>query len=118
MGLDFDELQWTNVRRCEEVFHKLHSWSALEWAGAMCGEAGEAANKAKKLKRIDDEGQADKELDTPEYREQLADEIAEEAADAVHYADLLCTAVGRDLGAAVRKKFNEVSEKRGSRYRL
>src|SRR5687767_12689556 len=26
--LTFDEFQWTNVRRCEEVFHKLHSWSA------------------------------------------------------------------------------------------
>jgi hypothetical protein len=28
-------------------------WSGLEWAGAMCGEAGEAANVAKKLRRVE-----------------------------------------------------------------
>src|SRR3954464_13889395 len=47
-------LQSINAKRAER-WHGLKSWSALEWAGAMAGEAGEACNAAKKLKRIEDE---------------------------------------------------------------
>ena len=49
-----NELQQLNVSRAQR-WHPggLAEWSALEWAGAMAGEAGEACNAAKKLKRIE-----------------------------------------------------------------
>ncbi len=30
-----------------------HAWSLLEWMGAACGEFGEGANFAKKIRRLD-----------------------------------------------------------------
>lgn len=113
--LSFGNLRRNNVARCEQVFHKLGRWNPLEWAGAMCGEAGEAANLAKKLKRLDE---ADAALDSPERREELAGMLVEELADVVIYADLLAARIGKSLGVAVREKFNLVSEKRGSSFRL
>lgn len=113
--LDFDFLRSQNVARCEDVFHSLHRWNPLEWAGALAGEAGEAANEAKKLRRLDD---ADRSLDTEKQRQEHIDRFVEELADVVIYADLAAARVGQDLGAAVVAKFNKVSEKRGSRVRL
>ena len=50
--MTFAELRAANVdERLRELFHPLEDWNALEWAGAMCGEAGEAANLCKKLRR-------------------------------------------------------------------
>lgn len=115
MLLTFKLLREVNVRRCEEVFHKLDDWSPTDWATAVAGEAGEACNKVKKLRRLDGGDQA---LDTTEYREMLADQIAEELADTVIYCDLLAARIRRSLSDAVVKKFNEVSAKRGSSWRL
>jgi hypothetical protein len=43
--LSFNDLRDVNVERCKAAFdHELSDWSLLEWAGAMAGEAGEAAN--------------------------------------------------------------------------
>lgn len=52
--LEFNIVQETNKERAKH-WHKDGEvvWSGLEWAGAMCGEAGEAANVCKKLKRIE-----------------------------------------------------------------
>ena len=74
-------------------------WTPLEWAGAMAGEAGEAANVAKKIRRGD--------LTGDEARSQLAKELA----DVVCYADILAMQLGIDLGEAVQEKFNEVSRR-------
>jgi NTP pyrophosphatase (non-canonical NTP hydrolase) len=109
--LTFDRLRERNVARCEDVFHPLLAWSPTDWATAFAGEAGEACNVVKKLRRLDG---ADKTQDTPENRERLRDQIATELADAVIYADLLAARIGRSLGDAVTAKFNEVSAKRGS----
>lgn len=109
--LEFAELRDANVERCEAVFHKLDEWNSLEWAGAMCGEAGEAANIAKKIKRLD---VADSKLDTPAERKRLQRALAEELADVVIYVDLLAARNNIDLGKAVVLKFNKVSKKRGS----
>ena len=114
-AMRFDQLRAANVTRCEQVFHKLIEWNALEWAGAMCGEAGEAANVAKKLKRLD---VADADKDTPEERLRLRRALAEELADVVIYADLLAAREHIDLGRAVIDKFNKVSHARGARIFL
>lgn len=80
----------------------------------MCGEAGEVANVVKKLRRHECglQGVLDKPYD--ELRTQLADELA----DVYCYLDLLATKAGVDLGEAIRRKFNVVSERQGFPERL
>lgn len=99
-GLRFSALRLANVKRCEEVFHQLHDWSPTDWACAMAGECGEACNLIKKTRR----GEA---IDV--------DDIGDELADLVIYADLLAARLGLDLGRCIVKKFDEVSEKRNSK---
>lgn len=113
--LTFEELRVANVERCEQVFHKLHDWSPTDWACAFAGEAGETCNTIKKLRRLDG---ADSDKDTEMERERLITEAVKELADTVIYADLLAAALGRDLGLYVRNKFNEVSDRRGSKVKL
>lgn len=120
-GLTFNELRGANVARCEQVFHKLDDWSPSDWAVAVGGEVGEAVeafgkflvflDTVKKLRRLDG---ADATKDTLEERERLIDKIVEEVADMAIYGDLFSARLGRDFGEAIRKKFNEVSRKRGS----
>lgn len=83
-------------------------WSPLEWAGAMCGEAGEAANVAKKFRR------GDYSKKNPRHVQKLADELA----DNVAYADLLAMQFNIDLGEALRRKWNKTSKKIGYKGRL
>lgn len=109
--LSFAQLRIQNVKRSEQVFHKLDDWSPTDWACALAGEAGEACNLVKKLRRLDG---ADSAIDTPDQRAKLRLEIAVEIADVVIYADLLCARLGYNLGDMVRTKFNVVSHKRGS----
>ena len=101
--LDFATLRATNVDRCEEVFHPLHSWSPNDWATALAGEVGEACNMLKKMRRGEDIPTID---------------IAKELADSVIYLDLLAARLGINLGEAVREKFNLVSDQRGSQHYL
>ncbi len=111
MSLDFDTLRKRNVKRCNTAYgpHTLLSWNPLEWAGAMCGEAGEAANIAKKMRR---------QLGDDPATEELTIALGEELADVVIYADLIAARIGIDLGEAVRRKFNIVSERVASEIRL
>lgn len=113
--LGFDELRATNVTRCEVTFHPLNEWSPTDWATALAGETGEACNEVKELRRLDG---ADKSEDTPARRAQIKQKIGAELADTIIYADLLAARLEIDLGKAVIKKFNEVSERRGSPLRL
>jgi len=106
-----EELRRKNVERCEEVFHPLNDWSPTDWATAFAGEAGEACNFVKKLRRLDG---ADSDRDTEENRYHLTAAIGEELADTVIYADLLAARLGIDLERMVRFKFNKVSGERGS----
>lgn len=64
-------------------------WTLLEWASAMCGEAGEVANVAKKLHRVVT-GTARQDVDVSA----LNDHFVEELADVATYLDLLCTKAG------------------------
>jgi len=102
-SLSFGELRTINVKRCVAVFFGLDRWTPLEWAGAVAGEVGEAANLTKKMRR-------------GETVDPVA--IGAEIADAVMYLDLLAANLGLDLGAMVRRKFNIVSERRSSPIRL
>jgi NTP pyrophosphatase (non-canonical NTP hydrolase) len=97
--LSFEHLEAANAERVTVFGHEIQDWSPTDWACAMAGEAGEACNFIKKLRRGDFVDMGD---------------IARELADVVIYADLLAQRLDLKLGGAVRLKFNEVSEKKGS----
>jgi NTP pyrophosphatase (non-canonical NTP hydrolase) len=97
------EFQEANRIRNQRFPGTSREWSALEWAGALCGEAGEAANIAKKMRRgIEAESDAS-----------LKAALGRELADVVTYAALLAADQGINLEAICREKFNDVSIKRG-----
>jgi NTP pyrophosphatase (non-canonical NTP hydrolase) len=102
--LSFHEIREINVARCVAAFpgHR-ETWGPAEWGCAVAGEAGELANKCKKVFRGD-----------PVPIKDIADELS----DVILYADLLADHFGIDLAAAIRSKFNEVSEKKGASQRL
>lgn len=119
IGLTFDRLRAVNVRRCvspDGFNHALASWSPAEWTNALCGEAGEAANIAKKIIRIRDGVAGNKEVDRDRY--ELVRRLAREVADTVIYADLALAREGFDLGETIREVFNAKSIEIGSPERL
>lgn len=103
-GLTFSQLRQANMARIPFFDHlpDLSDWSVAEWTNALAGEAGEAANFAKKLKRRDG---------GPENEAKLKAALAKELADVVVYADLCAARLGIDLAEAVRAKFNEVTDR-------
>lgn len=103
----------------------LEEWSPLEWAGAMAGEAGEACNAAKKLKRvqtslkhIDKRLVSSKSLSLMTESESYKEQVAKEAADTILYALLLIAVVNRDPEKIITTVFNQKSEEYGFPERL
>lgn len=89
-------------------------WTGGDWAAAMCGEAGEAANVVKKLRRLDIGANArigvtNDDCTGPELRAELGEELA----DTLLYIDLLAAFYGIDLVRHVVGKFNRVSDLQG-----
>lgn len=136
-GLDLRVLAATNAERCRR-WHPPESeqWSLADWSNAMGGEAGEAQNKVKKLRRIEtrtDVGPWSREsprgsgiradVDRATQSRTLAKAIGLELADVVIYADLLAQELtrkygGYDLSELVVTKFNAVSHREGYPERL
>lgn len=108
-------LREANVRRCEQVFHPLHHWTPTDWACAMAGEAGEVCNAVKKLRRLEDGTNTDKD---PQTEYEAVKDIGAEIADTIIYLDLLAARLGLDLSVEVEAKFNEVSRRMKSTVRL
>jgi NTP pyrophosphatase (non-canonical NTP hydrolase) len=114
-GLTFAEISAINRQRCDRWHDGFPNheddWTGADWSNAMQGEAGEAGNVVKKLRR--------QELSTPGNRGDdlgdgvLLNKLAAEIADTFIYLDLLATYYGIDLEQAVIDKFNEVSEREG-----
>jgi hypothetical protein len=101
-------LRVLNLNRVELFGHKLHDWNPLEWAGCMCGEAGEAANIAKKLRRIADGCR----VNTGEAsEEEMIRKLGTEIAGTLVYADLLAASVGLDLRTIIIEEFDRVSKR-------
>lgn len=115
-GLTFNTLRGGNRARLPQFKNgrgkPAHSqpdgsdWCLAQWANAVCGELGEAANLIKKIERGD--------FTLEEKRAELGKELA----DVVTYLDLLAFRAGIDLGQATMDKFNEVSVRVGSNVRL
>lgn len=117
-GLTFEGLTIVNVARAQRWhpgFPEQDDWTGGDWAAAMAGEAGEACNVVKKLRRVETAKQGRvTEQDTGELVEKLALELA----DLIIYADLLAAKYGVDLPRAIRAKFNSVSLQFGFPERL
>jgi hypothetical protein len=107
--LTFREMQRVNELRCvapDGFDHPLDGWTELEWAGAMCGEAGEAANFAKKLSRAKLHVRGNKRGDTVDA---LKLKIGKECADTIIYA-LPMSRIGLDADDIMRLTFNTKSD--------
>ncbi len=117
LDLRFDVFSSINARRCQRWHPGFpnDSWTGADWSNAMAGEAGEAANVVKKLRRIELSCQG---RPSEQDRKALVQDLAEEIADVVIYADLLATFYGIDLAGAVVAKFNRTSEEFGFLERL
>lgn len=112
-------VQAMNMERANRWHNgNFRNWSGLEWAGALCGEAGEVANVCKKLRRVET-GMAGNEWSDHlmEYGA-LTDALAEECADVFLYLTLVASRYGINLASAVRSKFNSKSEQMGFPERL
>jgi len=108
--MDLQKFQEINVRR-GRAWHggSLHQWTLLEWAGAMCGEAGEAANYAKKIRRLQ-QRLPNKEagLDITDHA-RLHVGCAKEVADAIIYGLLLLAALDMDAVQVIADVFDQKS---------
>ena len=131
-GLDLAVLAEVNAQRCRR-WHPPTSvaWSLADWSNAMTGEAGEAANLVKKLRRIETRTDTGPwqiphstvpgrtvDLDIGQQSRILAKGIGLELADVVIYADLLAQELtrrydGYDLSDLIVTKFNAVSHREG-----
>ena len=110
--LTFLDFQRKNEKRCVEGFeHSLKDWSLMEWCAALAGEIGEACNKAKKLKRIDQNIKGNK---AGETKELLTREMAKEVCDGIVYGFLTLSAAGYDAEELIREVFNSKSDEIGS----
>ena len=106
MTLDFLTLRIANVKRCEESFQShggVEGWSETDWGCALAGEVGELCNLLKKRRR--GEGIPLK-------------AVLDELADVIIYADLLAWKLKVQLSDPIRDKFNEVSDRVGSKVYL
>ncbi len=100
-GLTFNTLRQANLARLPEFIGS--DWSLNDWMVAVTGELGEAANLLKKIRREDF------------TLEELKPMLEKEFADIVTYLDILAYQCGIDLGKATKDKFNEISNRVGSK---
>lgn len=104
------EFQAINAQRARRWHHgDLSQWNFLEWAGAMAGEAGEACNVAKKLRRLDlalpnrEAGLSVSDADN------LKAKLSQECADTIIYALCLLSALGADAESVIEGVFDKKS---------
>lgn len=104
-----DLIASTVTRNDESEFADMCAdWTLADWSNALCGEAGEAANVVKKIRRGDFKGREDV------AREKLGKELA----DVLAYAFLLANQARIDLPAMYVAKFNEVAQSRKFSMRM
>lgn len=119
MALTIAYVQALNVERANRWHNgDFNNWSALEWCGALCGEAGELANVAKKIRRLETDAAGNAWSDRPLDIDALDEQFASECADVFLYLTLCASRRGINLATAVREKFNSKSEQMGFPERL
>lgn len=120
-ALTFDTLRQNNLTRVKRWHGPsgVMDWIEEQWSNAMAGEAGEACNAAKKLRRlISGMQQHAGDSAVPKTIEEARKKVLKEVGDTVIYGGLLCERVGGTLEQAVRHSFNSVSEREGFPERI
>jgi NTP pyrophosphatase (non-canonical NTP hydrolase) len=114
--LTFRKLAEINLSRCERWHPGFpdDGWTGADWSNAMAGEAGEACNVVKKLRRIE----FGKQQAAGDTKEDLLAKLELEIGDVLMYLDLLAQHYGISLEVAAIKTFNRVSEREGFPERL
>lgn len=106
--MNISEFQKKNELRAIR-WHKGGDWNLLEWAGAMCGEAGECANVAKKIKRLDTDLPNREAGLSNSNRELLMAKMADETADTIIYGIIILSRLGVDASMILADKFDQKS---------
>lgn len=113
MNLNFIRLSSINRLRAQRWHQGFPNhedgWTGADWSNAMQGEAGEAGNVVKKLRRIETGIQQASGVTKDELLKKLATEIG----DTIVYADLLAQYYGLDTAKCVVDTFNRVSAREG-----
>lgn len=112
--MNLREIQAINAHRAVK-WHKggLNEWTLLEWTGALCGEAGEAANVAKKIRRLQ-LGLPNKEAGLDVLKIKLGKEVC----DTIIYGLIILSALGQDAEILMAEVFNQKSIEYGFPDRL
>jgi NTP pyrophosphatase (non-canonical NTP hydrolase) len=121
VNLSLNEISLKNRARAKRWHGELQTrgWSGGDWSNAMCGEAGEAANVVKKIRRLETSYRDAKAgHDDARTMEQLREALGFELADTILYLDLLAEHYEIDLPKAIRDKFNIVSSNQDFPERL
>ena len=106
MGLTIEQLQQACENRTGKDYPHCSKWGPDQWAVALIGEVGEAANFQKKYNR----GTISK--------EEFTEAVGKELADTIMYLVLWAGSVGIRLEDVTIDKYNEVSERVNSAFRL
>jgi hypothetical protein len=115
-NLTLTQISTINRARCERWHPGFPSdgWTGADWSNAMQGEAGEAGNIVKKLRRVEF-GLTQAAGDS---HEDLVGRLALEIGDTFLYLDLLAQHYGLALADCVVATFNRVSVREGFPERL
>ncbi len=114
--IGFNEFSKANFTRCEAPTgfnHPIGSWSFSDWFLAFVGEAGEAANVAKKLNRYRDGIRGNSET-----QDALQAKLRQELGDAFVYLDLMAQSAGINIFDAAIEVFDRKSAEIGYPVRL
>ena len=104
--LTLKEYQKRNIEHSRIAFPQCMKWEITEWTNAMAGEAGEACNLTKKVRRGDFNLGSEIEVKGEKMTVQKA--ILKELADVICYASILMSVLGADIEEEVNHKFHEV----------
>jgi len=108
--MNLTEFQKINAIRAKRWHHDGQiNWNLLEWAGAMCGESGEAANVAKKIRRLDMKLPNKEAGLSKTDRFVLDDKLACEVADTIIYGLIILSELNYDASAIIKSVFNQKS---------
>lgn len=114
--MDINEIQ--RISHARSLRWGTQGWILVDWTNAMCGESGEAANIAKKLRRLDFQlpnKQAG--LDVKDSFN-LRLKCAQECADTILYALLTMDYLGFNAYETLAEVFNKKSEEYGFPERI
>lgn len=107
--MDITKLQKVNQERLKRWHSDSEPWTLLEYAGAMCGESGEAANFAKKIKRIHQRLPNFKRGLATDKINELNQALAKEVADSIIYSLIILSELDMDASEVIANVYDQKS---------